>query len=126
MLQLLWNTSRIEIDGKDANERTSLHLASMENHPDVVKVLLGSQAVDSYVDIQGLTALHYAVENNTLASLRAFAELTDLTHIPDNDERTPLMVASQNGFDQAVEILVKNPTVVQMIDHVNREGRSGW
>ena len=97
----------------------------MENHPDVVKILLGAQAVDSYVDFQGLTALHYAVENNSLASLRAFAELSDLTHIPDNNGRTPLMVASQNGFDQAVEILIKNPSVIQSIDHVDGEGKSG-
>ena len=118
-------TFRIEIDGKDASDRTSLHLASMENRPDVIKILLGAQAVDSYVDLQGLTALHYAVENNSLASLRAFAELSDLTHIPDNNGRTPLMVASQNGFDQAVEILIKNPSVAQSIDYVDGEGKSG-
>lgn len=118
-------TFRIEIDGKDASDRTSLHLASMENHPNVIKILLGAQAVDSYIDLQGLTALHYAVENNSLASLRAFAELSDLTHIPDNSGRTPLMVASQNGFDQAVEFLIKNPSVSLLIDYVDGEGKSG-
>lgn len=81
--------------------------------------------MDSYVDFQGLTALHYAVENNSLASLRAFAELTDLTHIPDNNGRTPLMVAAQNGFDQAVDILIKNSSVAQTTDLVDGEGKSG-
>ena len=97
----------------------------MENHPDVIKILLRAQAVDSYIDRQGLTALHYAVENNSLASLRAFAELSDLTHIPDNIGRTPLMVAAQNGFNQAVEILIKNPSVAQSIDYADGEGKSG-
>lgn len=116
---------RIEIDGKDASDRTSLHLASMENHPDVIKILLGAQVIDSYIDLQGLTALHYAIENNSLASLRAFVELSDLTHIPDGSGRTPLMVASQNGFNQAVEILIMNPSVAQSIDYVDGEGKSG-
>ena len=124
-LALFRGTFRIEIDGKDASDRTSLHLASMENHPDVIKILLGAQAVDSYVDLQGLTALHYAVENNSLASLRAFAEMNDLTHIPDSVGRTPLMVAAQNGFDQAVEILIENPSVAQSIDYADGEGKSG-
>ena len=110
---------------KDASDYTPLHLASMENHPDVIKILLDSQAVDSYVDFQGLTALHYAVENNSLASLRAFAELADVTHIPNNDGKTPLMIAAQNGFDQAVEILVMNASVAQTIDHVDEGGKSG-
>lgn len=116
---------RIEIDGKDASDQTSLHLASMENHPDIVKLLLVAQAVDSYVDCQGLTALHYAVENNSLASLRAFAELSDLTHIPNGNGRTPLMVAAQNGFDQAVKILINNSSVAQSVDYVDGEGKSG-
>ena len=117
--------NRIEIDVKDASERTPLHLASIDNHPDVVKILLDAHAVDSYIDYQGKTALHYSVENNSLASLRAFAELTDVTHIPDNDGKTPLMVAAQNGFDQAVEILVSNSSVAQTIDSVDGEGKAG-
>ena len=116
---------RIEIDAKDGSEQTPLHLASVENHPDVIKILLDAQAVDSYVDINGLTALHYAVENNSLASLRAFADIADLTHIPDNSGRTPLMVAAQNGYDQAVEILIQNSSVAQTVDHVDGEGKSG-
>ena len=123
--QLFFQKSRIEIDIKDASDRTPLHLASIENHPDVIKVLLDAQAVDSYIDFQGLTALHYAVENNFLASVKAFAELTDITHIPDNNGRTPLMVATQGGFDQTVEILIKNKSVAQTIDYVDGEGKSG-
>lgn len=125
MPQLFFQKSRIEIDIKDASDRTPLHLASIENHPDVIKILLNAQAVDSYIDFQGLTALHYAVENNSLASLKAFAELTDITHIPDNNGRTPLMVAAQGGFDQTVEILIKNKSVAQTTDNVDGEGKSG-
>ena len=116
---------RIEIDVRDASDRTPLHLASIENHPDVIKILLDAQAIDSYIDFQGLTALHYAVESNSLASLKAFAELTNLTHIPDNSGRTPLMVAAQGGFDQTVEILIKNKSVAQTTDNVDGEGKSG-
>ena len=57
--------------------------------------------------------------------MKAFAELTDITHIPDNNGRTPLMVAAQGGFDQTVEILIKNKSVAQTIDYVDGEGKSG-
>ena len=116
--------SRIEIDVKDASDRTPLHLACIDNHPDVIKILLDAQAVDSYIDFQGKTALHYSVENNSLASLRSFAELADVTHIPDSEGRTPLMVAAQNGFEQAVEILISNSNLAQSIDSIDGEGKS--
>lgn len=51
-----------------------------------------------------LTALHYAVQNNSLSSLKAFAKLPEVTHLPDNDGRTPLMVAAMNGFDEALTV----------------------
>lgn len=50
------------------------------------------------------TALHLAVQNNSLASLQAFILNPDLTHLPDMEGWTPLMVAAGNGYAQAVEV----------------------
>ena len=58
----------------------------------------------TYTHTHRLTALHYAVQNNSLSSLKAFAKLPEVTHLPDNDGRTPLMVAAMNGFDEALTV----------------------
>lgn len=54
--------------------------------------------------LSSLTALHYAVQSNSPASIRAFVQLPELTHLPDNEGRTPLMTAALNAFDQIVKV----------------------
>ena len=115
----------LEIDAKDNLERTALHYACIEGHSEIVKLLLVHRALDSCIDYNGLTALHYAVEANILESLKVFVQLSEMTHLPDNDGRTPLMMAAINGYDRAVEVLVKNAAVVNTINNVDRDGRSG-
>ena len=44
---------RIDIDARDNLERTPLHLASIEGHPEVVQLLLQFRALDSFVDVYG-------------------------------------------------------------------------
>lgn len=113
------------MDAKDNLERTALHYACIEGHSEIARLLLNYRALDSCIDYNGLTALHYAVETNVIDTLKAFAGLTDMTHLPDNEGRTPLMMATISGADMAVEVLVKNPVIRKTIDHVDGNGRSG-
>ena len=44
---------RTDIDARDNLERTALHLASIEGHPEIVQLLLQFRALDSVVDVYG-------------------------------------------------------------------------
>ena len=59
---------------------------------------------NTHIHTNRLTALHYAVQSNSHFSLQVFARLPEITHLPDNDGRTPLMVAALNSFDQALKV----------------------
>ena len=51
------------------------------------------------------TALHYAVQSNTTALVKAFVPVTNLSHLPDaNEGRTPLMNAAQNGSHAMLKV----------------------
>ena len=53
------------------------------------------------------TALHYAVQCKSTASVRAFSQLEGMSHLPDGNEgRTPLMLAAQDGSEQMVKVSV--------------------
>ena len=97
----------------------------MKKHPDTAQLLLTCGALDSPVDAEGLTALHYAVQNESVPALNAFSQVPDLAHLPNNEGKTPLMVAAENGSKEAVEILIKNRIVAKSVDNVETNGRSG-
>ncbi|KAL9614039.1 MAG: hypothetical protein Q9167_001454 [Letrouitia subvulpina] len=52
---------------RDKNERTLLHIASMEGHTDIVKLLLLELIPSELTDKRGWTALDWAVENGHLS-----------------------------------------------------------
>ena len=52
-----------------------------------------------------LTALHYAVQSNSTASVHAFTLSDNMSHLPDGNEgRTPLMMAAQNDSESIVKV----------------------
>jgi len=116
---------RCEIDGTNDQGRTALHLACLSNHPDTVQVLLFHRALDSLIDSEGHTALHYAVVNKSVAAVGALCQLSEMTHAPDSERRTPLIIAAEGGQERIVKTLLKNRSVVKMVDSVELNGRSG-
>ncbi len=57
------------------------------------------------------TSLHYAVQTNSVISLQSFARLPEVTHLPDiNEGKTPLMVAAQNGLEEAIQVYSSHHT----------------
>ena len=115
---------RIDVNVKDANERTALHWASAGNHSAIMTLLLSSNALDSCIDASGLTALHYCVRNQSASSVEPFVSLRDLTHLPSNEGRTPLMEAAAIDFPEAVQLLLTHRVVLKTIDSKDPQGMS--
>lgn len=109
---------------KDNNERTALHWACAGNHSAIMTLLLGSNALDSCIDASGLTALHYCIRNQSVSSVEPFTSSRDLTHLPNNEGRTPLMEAAASDFPEAVQLLLTQRVVVKAIDHKDPQGMS--
>lgn len=102
-----------------------MHLACRNNHLDTIQLLLANRALDSLVDADGLTALHYAIEAKSLAAVQVFVQLTDMTHLPNNELKTPLMMAAEEGQGEIVATLVQNRSVSKAVNAVDPSGRSG-
>lgn len=113
---------RIDVDVKDDIERTALHWACASNHSEIVGLLLHSNALDSCIDSSGLTALHYCVQNKSAPSAEAFIGIRDMTHLPNDQGRTPLMEAAASDAAEVVAVLLKHRTVVKAINTKDPQG----
>ena len=109
---------------KDGYERTALHWACAGDHTDIVSLLLNSSALDSCIDSNGLTALHYCVQNKSVSSTEAFVGVKDMTHLPSNEGRTPLMEAAAADIPEVVRALLRHRVVVRTIDKKDPQGMS--
>jgi ankyrin repeat protein len=113
---------RIDVDVKDGYERTALHWACAGDHGDIVSLLLHSSALDSCIDASGMTALHYCVQNKSVSSAEAFVGVRDMTHLPNNEGRTPLMEAAASNVPEIVRVLLRHSAVVKGIDKKDPQG----
>ena len=87
---------------------TALMYAVNNNHIDMVKVLMKYPGID--VNLQGgydnSTALHWAVRNNSLATLEHLLSDDKInTSVKDGDNMTPLKLAIRREHDKCVKIL---------------------
>lgn len=54
--------------------------------------------------------------------MEAFASMSEVTHLPSNEGRTPLMEAAASNFPEAVRLLLKNKATVKAIDLKDPQG----
>ena len=86
-------------DVRDKNGRTLLHIASMEGHEDVVRLLIMEPVNSELTDKFGWTALDWAVENNHLGVVEIFWQARD--NGPDSQvKRTNYLTRSAGKGDE--------------------------
>lgn len=118
------SSRRIDLDVKDNYERTALHWACADGHGDIVRLLVSNHALDSCIDTSGLTALHYCIESKSVSSVEHLVTVSEMTHLPNNDGKTPLMEAAAGGMSKIVVLLLRSRAVVRTIDHRDPQGMS--
>ncbi|MEI2734452.1 MAG: ankyrin repeat domain-containing protein [Rhodoblastus sp.] len=109
-----------ELNARDANGRTPLHVATFRRRPDIVKILIAAGADTALLDNQKYDAVTIAAvqdDEPTLAALLssgASAKLT--TSVYDG---TALIAAAHLGHDGVVRELIRAGAP---LDHVNNLG----
>ena len=110
--------NQADIDTRDSRYCTPLMQASRNSDVKKVAMLIENGAKVDLQDVEGNTALHHAVLNShdsheytpdiCLALLTAKA-----SHLCNSQGCTPLLLASTNCIESAVEILLKQPGVTK-------------
>ena len=74
---------KVDINFKDRNEATALHIAVENGHTDIVKLLIRKGIDVDHKDRNEATALHIAVENNHVSIIKALGKAKANANIAD-------------------------------------------
>ena len=103
------------VNMQDDDGRTPLYIASLKNHTEVVKFLLGIDNIDVNrgTTNNGETALIVAAKNGStdVVGLLLGNGKVDLNKGLTTTGLTPLIAASQNGHNKIVEMLIYQPLI---------------
>ena len=97
------------------NHRTPLHFAAANRHPDIVQISLGHGAdVDATAGTDHDAPLH-GVSSSGQADIVLIEQEVDV-HARDQDQSTPLHLASSRGNAKTVQLLIKHGADVHVRD----------
>ncbi len=97
----------------EGTRRTAMMMASRNNIPDMVELLLEHNGRTDLKDWQGWTALHHATFNADLSALKLLAEKSNV-NARENQGMTPLCMAVENCWsrkedkDALIQLLKQN------------------
>ncbi|XP_063940083.1 uncharacterized protein LOC108201184 [Daucus carota subsp. sativus] len=100
----------------DNRKQTALYLAAHHGHIKVVVALLSAAKRNlppSSANYIYNTALHLAVLNNDVATVKLLVEADpNYSHVQNNEGRTPIYIAAENGFKNVVKEICKTCTAL--------------
>ena len=99
--------SGADVNSKDEEGRTLLHLACLNGYKDVVELLLAKQAKVNLQDRKGRTPLHAAAQNGSRDIIKQLIAKGAKINAKDQAGWIPLHEASCNGHKDAVELLIE-------------------
>lgn len=101
--------------GRKKYAKTPLHDAATNGHLEVCKLLVDFGFLVDCHTTRGRTPLMYAVKGNHVDVVRYFVEQCDANVNEQNEMGvTPVYIASQDGLEDIVELLVKNGANVNL------------
>ena len=111
----------ILIDLRDSNGRTPLHSTAISGSPNLTEALLSQKALDSVFDDGNLTALHYAVLYKHVQCVSVFTLQDNMSHLPDNEFRTPLMYAACISEVPILNAILSRPEICTQINAQDKQ-----
>lgn len=106
----------VDVNARDSEERTCMHLAAASGKPEIVSALLAQKALAGQVmerDMNGQTPIHLAAEQTLSDCMSAFIDSgvkLDVM-IPDKDGNTALHLAARNGSARSITRMLSLPNV---------------
>jgi Ankyrin repeats (3 copies)/Ankyrin repeat len=106
VMQQLLARDGVEVDFKDAGDRTPLSWAAENGNEAVVRLLLDNGANADSKDVGDRTPLSWAAENGNEAVVRLLLDNGANADSKDVGDRTPLSWAAEYGHEAAVKLLL--------------------
>jgi ankyrin repeat protein len=101
-------TGKYQVNAKNANGVTPLHIAAFRGNLEVLNVLLKANADPNAVDDEGSTPLHQAVASGHIDCVKALIQAGANINAKDNTLSTPLNVAAYHKFDDIAALLLES------------------
>jgi ankyrin repeat protein len=103
------NSGSVAVLSKPSLALHPLSLAAANGRGPVIKLLLGTDAVDpDFKDNDGRTQLSWAAGKGHEAVVRLLLATKANVNSQSSDGRTPLILAAKNGYDRVVKLLLEN------------------
>ena len=107
LVKAIYEKHRVDVNEKDKDGQTPLHLAAKKGHAEVVRMLFAFKADVSEKDAQGESPLHGAAEKGHPQVARMLiTKLNADVNEQDNDGWTPLHWAARHGDTAFVRMLI--------------------
>ena len=94
-----------DIDAKDNQMKTALHLAVMGENNKIILMLLKAGADVTIQDSDLKTALHYAAKNGSIKAIENLMDYQANIKVADRLGQSPICIAFKNGEIEAVRVL---------------------
>jgi hypothetical protein len=123
LIQALLASRLVDVNAKNEDGDTGLHLAIRKGDPDIIRLFLDSSRIDINArNANGCTALHLAVMEYAYESVFDLAgcNRTDV-NAEDKEGWTPLRRAAGHGRESLVKVLLTAPAIA-----VNAADAKGW
>ena len=105
-----------DVNAKDVNGYTALHLAAYQGHTDAVRALVLAGADVSAKNVGEATALYYAAMEGHTDAVRALVVAGADASKKDSRKETPLDIALQYPrHAQVIEILRASPKCIKQL-----------
>ncbi|HEU5281515.1 MAG TPA: ankyrin repeat domain-containing protein, partial [Gammaproteobacteria bacterium] len=121
LFNFLFEEGKAALNTLDSQGRSLLMLAVIYNRQDFVTRLLDCGLRVEEKDAAGMNAFLYAASDGRLEMMEQFIKISrELINIPNNQNKTALMFAAENGNEGAVNFLLQhdaNPNAVDRQDY---------
>ncbi|XP_076469124.1 uncharacterized protein LOC143299673 isoform X3 [Babylonia areolata] len=97
---------KVELDSVDKDGNTALHIAAMDGSSRIANMLCQAGASMTVRNKEGLVPLHLAVREKQEAVCQTLLSFRGQVDIEDNNLRTPLMYACQDGSVNLVKLFL--------------------
>ncbi|CAI8032667.1 Ankycorbin [Geodia barretti] len=104
---------------KEKDRRSALMLASVADHPPMVRVLLKHKASTQAKDKNGFTALYLACSHGNYEIMKLLVEHFADVNARANDATPMLLVPAQKGFSMVTQYLLENGANPNLADKVS-------
>ncbi|XP_029456382.1 caskin-2 isoform X2 [Rhinatrema bivittatum] len=106
--KLLGSTKRLNVNHQDCDGFSALHHAALSGSPELISLLLETQAAIDIKDSNGMRPLHYAAWQGKPEPVHLLLRAAASVNMASTDGQIPLHLAAQYGHYEVSEMLLQH------------------